>query len=195
MEKLKSKPKKSAVKKKTEKSAETIKSAEMPNDEVRHLYLMRHAKASKSKKHDRDLLRPLTRRGKKDVKKIKKQLKEKNIQPDLVLCSPSVRTIETLERLKEAFSRAEVVFLDSLYLAQADEVMYLLRQTEPERHEVLVVGHNPGLADFVTMFCHMENSFDSDFPTSALACIECACDWEHLDASPIHLVDFIRSEG
>lgn len=195
MEKLKSKPRKSAAKKKAEMTAGPAQTPEIPQEEVRHLYLMRHAKASKSKKHDRDLLRPLTKRGKKDVKKIKKQLKEKNIQPDLVLCSPSVRTIETLERLKKAFGHAEVVFLDSLYLAQAEEMMYLLRQTESDRHEVLVVGHNPGLADFVTMFCHMENDFDSDFPTSALACIECACDWAHLDAEPIHLVDFIRSEG
>lgn len=194
MEKLKSKPKKSAVKKKAAAPVETAPAGQMPQDEVRHLYLMRHAKASKSKKHDRDLLRPLTKRGKKDVKKIKKQMKEKNIQPDLVLCSPSVRTIETLERLKKAFSRAEVVFLDSLYLAQADEMMYLLRQTESDRHEVLVVGHNPGLSDFVTMFCHMENNFDNDFPTSALACIECSCDWEHLDAAPIRVVDFIRTE-
>lgn len=170
-------------------------------EEPRHLYLMRHGKSEKAKKKDKDVFRPLDKRGRKDVKKIRKLMQEQHFQPDLILCSPSLRTMETLKRLKKAFGETEVVFIEALYMADADEMMHILRQMSPQKREVLVIGHNPGLQEFLPMICEEDadqalplNHHASDgFPTSALACVEIKDNWQHLGTQPARLMNFIYS--
>ncbi len=172
-----------------------------PSEKPRHLYLMRHGKSRKAKKKQKDALRSLGRRGRKDVKKIRDLMREKRVQPDLVLCSPSVRTMETLERLRKAFAPTQVVFVDALYRADAAEMMDILRQTAADKHEVLVIGHNPALADFLPLACdaaveqneaHNHNIAEG-FPTAALACLEIGKDWNLLGVEPVRLMNFIYS--
>lgn len=170
-------------------------------EKPRHLYLMRHGKSQKAKKKQKDALRPLGKRGRKDVKKIRDLMREKHVRPDLVLCSPSVRTMETLEKLHKAFEPTQVVFVDALYRADAEEMMDILRQTAADKHEVLVIGHNPALADFLPMACDVaveqneahNHSIDEGFPTAALACLEIGSDWNMLGAEPVRLMNFIYS--
>ncbi len=171
------------------------------NGKARHLYLMRHGKASKMKKKSKDIFRHLIKKGRKDVKKIRKLMHEQQLQPDLILCSPSVRTMETLKNLRKAFHATEIVFIDSLYLADALEMMHVLRQTSPEKYEVLVIGHNPGLQDLLPMVCQDCNDPDNvcnhdaneGFPTSALACLEINDPWQQLGDVPARLTNFIYS--
>lgn len=164
----------------------------------RRLYLMRHGKAKKNKDDGRDVFRPLAGRGRRDVKKIGKLMKKRDIRPDLILCSPAVRTTETLLKLKKAFKTAEVVFVDALYLADADEILRILRRTAPDKRDVLVIGHNPGLNDFLPMVCD-KNASDEEprrsiadgFPTSALACLEISEPWQKLGNEPVRLKEFV----
>ena len=167
----------------------------------RRLYLMRHGKASKAKKDDRDVFRPLVKRGRKDVKKIRKMMEDRHLNPDLILCSPAVRTLETLVKLKKAFPTAEVVFVDALYMADADEILRILRRTAPDKKDVLVIGHNPGLHDFLPMVCDWNTSDEElhhhriaeRFPTSALACLEIPEPWQKLGNTPVRLKEFVYS--
>lgn len=169
--------------------------------ELRHLYLMRHGKSEKAKKKTGDALRPLGKKGRRDVKKIRKLMREKNFQPDLILCSPCVRTMETLKRLKKAFVPTDVVFVNALYMAEAGEIMHILRQMSPEKYEVLVVGHNPGLQEFLPMACEdggdisepKKHRAADGFPTAALACLEITGDWRYLGNRPARLTDFVYS--
>ena len=162
------------------------------------LYLMRHGKAKKSRDDDRDAFRPLTKRGRRDVKKIRKLMIDRQIRPDLILCSPAVRTAETLLKLKKAFKTAEVVFIDALYPADADEILRILRRTAPDKRDVLVIGHNPGLNDFLSMVCgrdasdeEAQHSAADGFPTSALACLEVSEPWQKLGNEPVRLKEFV----
>lgn len=167
----------------------------------RRLYLMRHGKAKKIDNDERDVFRPLVRRGRRDVKKIRNLMIDRRIRPDLILCSPAVRTMETLMKLKKAFKSAEVVFVDALYMADADEILRILRRTAPDKREVLVIGHNPGLHDFLPMICDW-NTADEElhhhriaerFPTSALACLEIPEPWQKLGNEPVRLKEFVYS--
>ena len=168
---------------------------------ARHLYLMRHGKAEKSKNDERDMFRPLIKRGRKDVKKIRNLMIERDVKPDLILCSPAVRTMETLVKLKKAFKKTEVVFIDALYMADADEILKILRRTAPDKRNVLVIGHNPGLQDFLPMVCDWDPSDEEllhhkiadGFPTSALACLEIPEPWQKLGNTPAQLKDFVYS--
>ena len=172
-----------------------------PQEKPRHLYLMRHGKSQKAKKKQKDALRPLGKRGRKDVKKIRDLMREKRVQPDLVLCSPSVRTMETLEKLHKAFEPTQIVFVDALYRADAAEMMDILRRTAADKHEVLVIGHNPALADFLPLACDAaveqneahNHSIAEGFPTAALACLEIGKDWNLLGVEPVRLMNFIYS--
>ena len=66
---------KSTSKTKTSGAAGVLKQKKAPDtpksEEPRHLYLMRHGKSAKAKKKAEDALRPLGKRGRKDVKKIR----------------------------------------------------------------------------------------------------------------------------
>ena len=182
--------------------AQKVEKEQRPEQKAsRRLYLMRHGKASKGKKDDRDVFRPLVKRGRKDVKKIRKLMIDRQVRPDLILCSPAVRTLETLVKLKKAFGTAEVVFIDALYMADADEILRILRRTAPDKREVLVIGHNPGLQDFLPMICDWDTSDEElhhhkiadGFPTSALACLEIPEPWQKLGNTPVRLKEFVYS--
>ncbi|MBR1777218.1 MAG: histidine phosphatase family protein [Alphaproteobacteria bacterium] len=192
---------KSPVKVRKDSSASKVKEGPFLSEDSRHLYLMRHGKAQKSKKTDHDVFRSLDRRGCRDVKKIRKLMRDRRLQPDLILCSPAVRTMETLMKLKKIFTRAEIVFMDALYMADADEMLQILRRTGSDKYDVLVIGHNPGLQEFLPLICdwdltredpHQHRIADG-FPTSALACLEVPEGWQKLGNKPVQLTEFIYS--
>ena len=143
-------------------------------EEPKHLYLMRHGKASKKDKYP-DADRPLAKRGKKDVKRLKKMLRAMELRPDLILCSSAMRTRETLERVMDVFDETEVVFSDALYNAEAAEIIDILHRLAPEKKEVLIVGHNPSLAELVAL---SKQQAPERFPTATLACIEISGGWD-----------------
>ena len=189
------------MKKEDKKKAVSNENVSVEKDLGRRLYLMRHGKAAKNKKDGKDAFRHLVKRGKKDVKKIRNLMMDRHVQPDLILCSPSVRTMETLMKLKKAFGTTEVLFVDDLYMADADDILRILRHTASDKHDVLLIGHNPGLQEFLPMVCDWDVE-DEDlcthrivegFPTSALACLEFPEPWQKLGNFPVRLKEFIYS--
>ena len=80
------------------------------------LYLLRHAKSSWDEPGLSDRDRPLAPRGERASKSMAKYLRDEGIVPALVLCSPSKRTRETLERLASG-DGIEVRIEDELYAA------------------------------------------------------------------------------
>ena len=70
-----------------------------PTPQVRQLFLLRHAKSSWDDPGLADVDRPLAPRGRKAVKKVARYLRREGIDPQVVLCSPALRTRQTLERL------------------------------------------------------------------------------------------------
>jgi len=63
---------------------------------MKKLYLVRHAKSS-WKLQVSDIKRPLKKRGISDAELIAKQTNELFVNPDMVLSSPSKRTVQTAE--------------------------------------------------------------------------------------------------
>lgn len=170
------------------KQPKTTKTAPAAAEAPRHLYLMRHGKASKKEKFS-DADRPLAKRGRKDVKKLKKMLRAMELKPDLILCSPAARTRETLERVMDVFDGTEVVFEDMLYNAEADEIVRILNRLSSEKKEVLLIGHNPSLAELVALSKRHE---PERFPTASLACIEIKGGWNDFSPENAHFVGAAR---
>ena len=157
-----------------------------PAPDVRHLWILRHAKAApESTWRGRDRDRPLTERGRRDATALGLRLVEEApplgltglAAPDLALCSSAVRTIQTADLVLGA--REERVPLDtfqSLYHASPDTVLTYLREVDEHAGSALVVGHNPTMY-LLTWDLLEEGSADRDtlesggFPTCGLAVV------------------------
>ncbi|WP_300303924.1 histidine phosphatase family protein [Ferrovibrio sp.] len=117
------------------------------------LWLLRHAKSAWDDPSLDDFARPLSSRGKKACRLLARHMGERNICPDLVLCSPATRTRQTWERLAKRLSdgvpdRIPARFEPALYLAEPTTLLALIRAAPTDCRELLLIGHNPGLEEF-----------------------------------------------
>ena len=137
------------------------------------LYLVRHAKSSWSDPTLPDQERPLARRGRRDAKRIAKHLLRLGIMPELILCSPTQRTRETLELVRPALGTTATVRLEAeLYAASAETLLERLRAVPEEVASVMLIGHNPGLHDLALLLASAGTELErleAKFPTAALA--------------------------
>ena len=133
---------------------------------MKTLYVIRHAKSSWDLPGLPDFDRPLNERGKRDAPRMGKRLKEKRIVPDLMLSSPAKRALSTCKRIAEAlgYSPDKIKTERSLYHADEDEILSVIKSVS-DKHDVLMVfGHNPGLTDFTNQLGHE----DGELVTRAL---------------------------
>ena len=116
------------------------------------LYLLRHAKSSWGDASQRDFERPLTDRGREACVLVGEFIEEKGIELDLVLVSTAVRTRETIELvMRRAKLRSEVRYDDRIYEATVSQLLQVISQVDNDRENVLLVGHNPGMEELLTL--------------------------------------------
>tara|TARA_B100001778_G_scaffold153106_1_gene125648 strand:+ start:3341 stop:3772 length:432 start_codon:yes stop_codon:yes gene_type:complete len=110
---------------------------------------MRHAKSSFLDGQQEDFERPLNEQGQKDAIMIGNQLLNLGWKPDIVMVSPSMRTMETLNLMGEEFIKTKCVTDSELYLAD----LYTLEDCvnkAPDDATTLLLGHNPGIEILVS---------------------------------------------
>lgn len=149
------------------------------------LYLLRHAKAVPQEAGGSDRDRPLEQRGRHAAQAVARWIEEQRISPDLVLCSPSLRTRQTLDLIAPAFARPpEIRIENAIYLAGARELLDRAHRLPEGVATVMMVGHNPGfhelsinLSDVATgpLIARL-----AGFPTGALARFTIETGWAAL---------------
>jgi len=133
---------------------------------VNCIWLLRHAKSSWDDPELADHHRPLAPRGRRAGERMARWFSENGVRPDLVRCSTAIRARATLD-LVHAGLEAPPVELDArLYHASGDELLEVLRATSEDAHDVMLIGHNPGLHDLA---CTLAPPGPEAFPTAALA--------------------------
>jgi phosphohistidine phosphatase len=159
---------------------------------MRRLYLLRHAKSSWSDSSLADEERPLAPRGRKAAKKLARELRRRQIQPALVLCSASRRTQETLELISSSLGHPTIETEESLYGAGSDALLARIRAVSDTVDSVLVIGHNPGLQDLAVRLAPGSEPLVEKFPTGALAAFELeAPSWMELGQTKARLVAYV----
>src|SRR6476659_3405682 len=137
------------------------------------LYLLRHAKSSWDDPTLSDRDRPLAPRGRRDAKRIAKHLARLGIEPELVLCSPALRTRETLELLGPALGASPTVRLEvELYAASSASLLERIRAVPETITSLMLIGHNPGLHELALVLASAGaelERLEATFPTAALA--------------------------
>ena len=143
------------------------------------LLLLRHAKSSWRDEALSDFDRPLNERGKKAAHAIGRYIRKHKMIPDLVLSSPAVRARETTGIITTtAKLTAEIRYDQRVYEADPPRLVQVLSQIENNFCSVLLVGHNPGIEELISLL----TGSSQHMPTAALAKIrlEGADDWSEI---------------
>lgn len=163
----------------------------------KRLILLRHAKSAWDNSSTADIDRPLSSRGRKAAPLICAHLGRQGLIPGLVLCSSARRTVETLDLVSAGWPAKPVVKkLKSLYLAMPREMLRKVQAVGTEADCVMLVGHNPGIADLASWLTGEGDpakraNLARKFPTGAIAVIEFNVeDWRDADAETGRLVEF-----
>ena len=163
---------------------------------MKTLLVVRHAKSSWSDLSLPDKARPLNGRGKRDVVTMGQRLVNRQVKPDLILISPAVRATETARAIAAeiGYEHDKIAVNNRLYFCQPQYWLDTVQALNNDLDYVMVVGHNPELNDFVSLFTdeieHM--------PTCAMAEFKFEVnDWAEIgrDNMQAMLFDYPKKEG
>ncbi|GAA0954247.1 SixA phosphatase family protein [Nonomuraea longicatena] len=144
------------------------------------LIVLRHAKAAQVPGlADRE--RPLTDRGERDAARLGVAIRDLGHRPDLVLCSPALRTRRTAEL---AFPDDEISFERDIYAAYPDELLELIRLQDPAAATIVLCGHNPGVHELALGLTGGEFGFRP----GSFAVVEATVPWVELSEGEGRLV-------
>lgn len=161
----------------------------------RRLILTRHAKSAWDDPAMADHDRPLNARGRRAARELGDWLASRGHDPEEVLSSTAARTLETWDLVSQAVfeTRPAVQALDALYLAEPPAMLACLRRATG--HAVMMLGHNPGIAEFAAML-PARVPMDPDFrryPTAATLVVDFQIDtWADLEPGQGSVMDFFR---
>lgn len=165
---------------------------------MRQLLLLRHAKSAPAAPRQDDRDRPLNETGRQAMALMRGVMNDLGLAPDLVLASPSRRTMETLELLEPWDETPLVEEVDGLYLASPSAIRTALNGVAETVRSVLLIGHNPGLHDFAAALhdggpapATALKQIAEAFPTAALAEFSVAGPWWQLGEGRARLVRFL----
>lgn len=119
---------------------------------MKKLYIMTHPLKDENSTED-DFFIPLTQQGMADAKNIAQKLKEKNIQLDLIVSSPSLRTETTSMIISEALDiKKKILYNEVLYQGFLDELIEAINFTFYSVESLMIVGHSPLLSNLANYF-------------------------------------------
>ena len=146
---------------------------------MKTILLLRHGKSSWKDSNLADHDRPLKNRGKMAAKQIGKLISEQDIIPDQICCSTAKRARDTVKFLLETLHfDGEITFSRDLYHGYTNDYIDVLNNLHSEVNCVMVVGHNPGIEEFLSSL----TDIDEYLPTAALAQVEIEIfGWNNLD--------------
>lgn len=110
---------------------------------------MRHATALEKVPGQTDLDRDLSPLGHGQALTAGLWLKEKNLVPDLIFCSPAVRTQSTLAGVLAGLGVSVPVQTErDIYHGDEEDMKHLLETIDPAVQTLLFIGHNPTIGYF-----------------------------------------------
>ena len=181
------------------------------NTPSKHLILLRHASAENG---EVDRLRALSRGGEAEAARLGDalvRLEERGFRPQIVLSSPARRARETALRLLPGLAHdprvgpqngprtgPRVEEDEGLYLASPGQLLSRLQALPDHEPQVLLVGHNPGLAELVQLLAErgaaevLVRAARGLAPAAFAALRIRAAHWRDLGPGCAELVEFLR---
>jgi phosphohistidine phosphatase len=157
----------------------------------RTLVLIRHTKSNWGDLSLPDFDRPVKKERIEDAQNMAARLKDLELKPDLIICSPARRTRQTVEYFcdKLKYDPDKIEFDKRIYESTAEEVLQVIRETDARVKTLFVVGHNPSITDLANMFA--ENSI-IEVPTTGVVWLEFGINtWDVYKLTPCKLKAFL----
>lgn len=145
---------------------------------MRRLILFRHAKSDWSDDGLDDHDRGLSPRGRRAAGPMGAWLAGRGFRPDMVMCSTAKRARTTWDLAKSAFTPwPQTRFERDIYHASPDALLDAVKATPAEIQTLMIVGHNPGLEQFVETLATKGDpearlTLSEKFPTGAIAVLD-----------------------
>jgi phosphohistidine phosphatase len=161
---------------------------------TRRLVLLRHAKSDWPDVADHD--RPLASRGRRDAPAVGRWLGGAGYVPDAVVCSTALRARQTWDLASGALASVAdgvsppVRYEPRIYLATVLGLLMLVREFSDDRDTMLIVGHNPGLAELTVGLATPPPEPPVAFPTAAIAVLGLSGPWASVAPGEARLLDF-----
>lgn len=138
---------------------------------MKQLLILRHAKSDWTT-GERDFDRPLNDRGRAAATAMGPVVR--GFAPDLVLCSPSKRTSETLTRLE---LDCPVKFDDRIYGGSVERLLEVIGEYGDDTPTLMIIGHMPGVALLTAAVSEGDDGFEREriglhYPTAALTVVD-----------------------
>jgi len=169
---------------------------------LHRLVLLRHAKSdypSGVADHDR----PLNGRGRRDAPVAGEWLRANGILPDHVIVSSARRTGDTWTAVRKQWSESKVAFSGPVtvdprvYEATALELRDIVRDLPERVGTALLVGHNPGCEDLVSLLAgpglgdpEAWAAVRRKYPTNGIAILESTAPWSTWTNGLVSLTGF-----
>lgn len=134
---------------------------------MRELILLRHAHADAAAPGQDDAGRPLSDTGLAEARAAGDWLREHGLRPDRVLCSPALRTRQTLDALGE-LGCSDVREEPAIYEASPG-TLAALADAHADAACLLIVGHNPGLEQLAALLYSGQSGDHRGMPPGAIA--------------------------
>ena len=164
---------------------------------MRSLILMRHAKAAQPR-GDGDFNRPLAERGRAAAPAAGAFILKLGLVPERLLVSSALRARETCALASAAGGLPPAEFDDELYLATPSALLRKIRRLPARTRSLMIIGHNPGLAELTHQ---LADEAESDaaallksarkFPTASIAVFDVLAPWSELQDGDCALRRFI----
>ena len=153
------------------------------------LILIRHAKSAWDAPDLDDFSRPLAPRGRMAARWVGETMRLEGWAPDLVLCSPALRTRETLSL---SGITAPVQFVQEIYDLMSADFVDIVRTKGGAARSLALIGHNNAIDATALALCSGRMDFGG-FPTGAVVVLDFeAPDWSALARGTGQLVAFCR---
>ena len=149
-------------------------------ENMKTLYLVRHAKSSWKHPELSDFKRPLNKRGKRDAPVMGRFLRDKDIIPDIIISSPAIRAAKTAKVISDILSypRSKLIYNDDIYEASTTALFKIVNKIDDRFKSVMLVGHNPAMTYFANTLANIRID---NIPTCGIVCTKLATSsWQEI---------------
>lgn len=157
---------------------------------MKTLFVLRHAKSSWNDANLSDFERPLNRRGRETAPFMGDLIQNKNLVPEVIICSPAERAKETAMLVKKSAGfDVEIEFNERIYESSTHNLLYIIGKINDDFDSAMIVGHNPGFEGIVETLC---GNYER-MPTATLAVIDLNCEsWNDVKPNCGNLREILR---